>query len=559
MKNAGQSLQAAFIVKGSVQRTGATLRVTCFVVDTANETRLWSELFDWPVDRLYALQDRIADRVATSLAARTRGIGELAPAVADTRNADAYLAYLKGKALLGRFTVAQTDAAAQQFERAVNLDPDFAAALVALFDARMQAADLRREDLDQTRSRYQPLLDKALRIAPNSGEALFAKAMWVSLPQVQKAALFRRATELDPSNSGGLIAYAQFLGGSLHGGAYEGIGDGNVTRDGADGEERKRLLARVVSIDPLNSRAQFVAIMQKLGELTPEQLEREQARLLEEAPENYPLVNRYATRRWMFHGQSAEAIELMERIIATDPQNPRGPHDAVAFYLDANDPAAAMALAATTPASRESTRALLAQYRGDPIAAGQAALGRRGFLFNLFQNWLWVESVRDQSLQTKEYALGAEAIATRYGFDLRNPRTQSLPQSTAAPALAHILLAAGKRQVAERLLAQTIQWIDDHPHYGLVGVYRTKAAALMLLGQRDQALSNLKASIETGHDIRHWWYLIEHDPIWQPVHGDPRFRAIAEFCRQAAQVERAKLDELRRSGKVPLRQAARRT
>jgi TolB-like protein/DNA-binding winged helix-turn-helix (wHTH) protein len=553
VKKVGQKLQADFIVKGSVQRTGTKLRVTCFVVDAVSETRLWSERFDWPVDRLYALQDRIADRVATSLAARTQGIGELAPALADTRDADAYLAYLKGKALLGRFTVAQTDAAAAEFERAVSLDPNFAKALVALFDARMQAADLRRDDLGAVRQRYQPLLDKALQIDPDSGEALFARAMWVNAPRGEKAALFRRAAARDPSNSRGLIAFAQFLGGGQNGGAYDGIGDGTVTRDGESGTERKRLLERVLIIDPLNPRARFIAIMQKLGELTPEQLEREQARALELDPENYPLANRYATRRWMFHGETAEAIERMERIIATDPLNPRGPHDAVAFYLDANDFPAAQALAASTPTTRDSTRAVLAQYRGDWRGAEQAALGARGFLFNLFQNWLWVETVRDHALRTKQYDRGAEAIASRYGFDLRRPLTQSLPQSMAAPALAHILIAAGKRQAAERLLAQTIQWIDNHPHYGLVGVYRTRAAALMLLGQRDPALSSLKASVETGHDIRHWWYLVEHDPIWEPVHGDPRFQAIAEYCRQAARVQRAKLDAMRRSGKVPAR------
>lgn len=79
---------------------------------------------------------------------------------------------------------------------------------------------------------------------------------------------------------------------------------------------------------------------------------------------------------------------------------------------------------------------------------------------------------------------------------------------------------------------------------------------MMLLGQRDEALSNLKAVIETGNDRRHWWYLVERDPVWEPVHNDPRFIEIAQFCRRAAAVQRAKLDELRRRGKVPVRAPA---
>jgi hypothetical protein len=78
---------------------------------------------------------------------------------------------------------------------------------------------------------------------------------------------------------------------------------------------------------------------------------------------------------------------------------------------------------------------------------------------------------------------------------------------------------------------------------------------MMLLGERDQALSNLKAVIEGAKERRFWWYLIDRDPVWEPVRGDPRFQAIAEFCRQAARQQRAKLDLLRKQGKVPVRPA----
>ncbi len=539
-KDAGLQLGARYIVKGSVQRMGETLRVTCFVIDTSNEVRLWSERFDWPMDRLYALQDRIADHVAGSLEQRIGGLSDLPRPQAATRNPDAYLAYLQGKSLLGRFTVAETDAAAAQFERAVQLDPEFAAALVALFDAKMQGADLRKDDLGPLRAEYQPLLDKALTLEPNSGAALFAKAMWSDAPRDERVMLFDRAAELDPSNSRGLTAFAEYL-------EWE-----NVTRDGADVGKSKQLMDRVLSIDPLSARAQFWSVQRQLGKLTPDQLEAAQKGALELDPTNYALANRYATRRWMFHGESAEAIELMEKVIASDPQNPWGPHVAVAFYLDANDPAAARALAATTPGSRDSTRAVLALYSGDWRGAGEAALGRRGFLFNPYTNWIWAEAVRDYVLRTGEYQKGAEAIAARYGFDLANPTVSNLPQAHAAVALGHILLDGNRKEAGTKLLTQTILWVDQHPRYGLVGVGRYRAAAMMLLGQRNEALSELRASFDS-HDIRHWWYVVDHDPVWAPVRNDPRFQAIAKLCHAAAAEQHTKLDTLRKAGKVPVR------
>jgi TolB-like protein/DNA-binding winged helix-turn-helix (wHTH) protein/Tfp pilus assembly protein PilF len=544
-KDTAARLNAAYVVRGSVQRLGMVLRVTCFVVDTERDRRLWSERFDWPVDRLYALQDRIADRVASSLEANTHEFGELAPAAGGTRNTDAYLAYLKGKSLLGRFTVAETDAAAGQFERAVRLDPQFAPALVALYDARMQAADLRKDDLGPIRARYAPLLDQALRQEPNSGEALFAKAMWSGAPADQRQALFRRAAELDPSNARGLTAYAEFLEWA------------NTTREGPAQNSGQLLMERVLSIDPLSPRAHFWAVQRQLGTLTPAQLEEKQRRALELDPQNYLLANRYALRRWMFHAEFADAVERMERVIAVDPQNPWGPHLATAFYLDLGDRAAAGALAETTPASRDSTRAVLAQFDGDWRTAGTAALGPRGFLFNQYENWLWSESVRDYALQTREFDRAAEAIATRYGFDLDDPTVTNLQQTTAAVALGHILLASGKTAQGKLFLGRTIRWIDQHPRLGLVGVGRIKAGALMLLGQRDAALSLLTATVRSGPDRRLWWYLVGHDPVWAPVRGDPRFRAIEALCRRAATEQRAKLEAMRRAGKAPVRASPR--
>ena len=544
---AGRKLGAEYVVKGSVQHVGGTLRVTCFVVDTDEGSHLWSERFDWPTDRLYALQDRIADRVTSVFQPKLRGMGELAAVPPPTKNTDAYLAYLKGKSLLGRFTVAETDAAAVQFQKAVELDPTFGDAMVALFDARMQGADLRKDDLESPRARYGPMLDKALKLNPDSGPALFAKAMWSGLPISERLATYRRAAKLDPSNSRGLTAFAEFLDRASN------------THDGVASNEARRLIDRVLMIDPLSPRALDWSIIRNVSGKLPNQIEEAEAKALALDPNNYIIAIRYAVRRWMFHGETAEAIGLAERAIATDPQNPGGVQMATAFYLDANDPTTARAVAMTTPATRDSSQILLSQYSGDWDTAGRTALGPRGFLFNKLSSFNWAEAVRDYSLRTGNFKRGAEAIATHYGFDLRNPRTRSLQQATAAVALGHILISWGRKDEGTRLLASTIQWIDAHPHMGMVGVLRIRATALMLLGEQNQALSDLSASVKTGHDIRFWWYVVDRDPVWAPVRDDPRFKAITNACRSAAHAQRAKLDAMRRDGTVPARTAGKRT
>src|SRR4029077_19959740 len=137
-------------------------------------------------------------------------------------NLEAYLAFLRGRTLLGRFTVADSEAAAPYFERAIALDPTFAPAYASLYDARMQATDQRRENLRLARQRYRHLIDRALELDPKLGAAYFARAMWGDQPHDLSATPgnpliaaqeldFRQAAGLDPGNGRGLAAYAEFL------------------------------------------------------------------------------------------------------------------------------------------------------------------------------------------------------------------------------------------------------------------------------------------------------------------------------------------------------------
>lgn len=540
---ASRKLDADFVVKGSVQRVGETLRVTCFVFDGAKDARMWSQSYDWPVNKLYALQDRIAEQIAGQIAANSGSVGNLQPASSSPGNPDAYLAYLKGKSMLGRFRVAETEAAAVQFQRAVALDPNFAPAMVALFDARMQAASLRNEDLRAVHARNEPLLRRAKQIDPQSGALLFAEAMWSDLPRKERLALYERAAEKDSSNSRGLVAYAKFL--------EWGRPDDQPSAQG------RQLMDRVMSIDPLSADAQFWAVQRDVFySRPPDEVESAMRRALALDPNNILLANRFAMRRWRIDGETAEAIGLLEQIIATDPDYARNAQLAVPMYLDVGDPAAAQAVAATTPATRDSSRVPLDIYAGNWRAAGEAALGSRGFVFNQFENWLWPEAVRDYALKTGQIERGAQAIAARYDFNLADPHVSSLYQLGPSAPLAQLLQAQGKIKLAQRLLAQTVRWVDEHQKLGLAGGNgRTKAQALMLLGARDQALSVLLAATGQARDIRHCWYLVKYDPIWVPVRNDPRFRQTVKLCVASIKTQRALVDAARRAGKVPKRVA----
>ena len=178
----GRRLNSGYLIGGSVQRETDRLRVAVHLVDTAAGTLIWSAHFDRGLHDIFSIEDEIADQIAGALSVRLGEREPKPPAGARSANLEAYLAFLRGRTLLGRFTVAESEAAAPYFERAIALDPTFAPAYASLYDARMQAADQRREDLRPVRQRYRHLIDRALELDPKLGAAYFARAMWGDEP-----------------------------------------------------------------------------------------------------------------------------------------------------------------------------------------------------------------------------------------------------------------------------------------------------------------------------------------------------------------------------------------
>ena len=143
----GRRLNSGYLINGSVQREADRLRVAVHLVDSDAGTLIWSAHFDRGLHDIFSIEDEIAGQIADALSVRIGAGAPKSPAEARSANLEAYLAFLRGRTLLGRFTVAESEAAVPYFEKAIALDPNFAPAYASLYDARMQAADQRRENL----------------------------------------------------------------------------------------------------------------------------------------------------------------------------------------------------------------------------------------------------------------------------------------------------------------------------------------------------------------------------------------------------------------------------
>lgn len=546
----GSQLGARFLIDGTVQRIDNRLRVSATLSDAATSTQLWTQRFDRSIDDIFAIQDEIALRVADALRARIARFDVPRSTPRPTEVTEAYLAYLEGRSLIARWTIADTEAAERAFERAIESDPGFAAAHAALYDARLMLAERRQGgaanapyrprswgssgQLDQVRDDNQALLDGALALDPNCGAAYFARATWADLDDREREADFRKALALDPGNARGITAFAEFLD--------------SLERK----EEAKALLDRAREIDPLSPRPLYWLAMRDWKN-TAAQIEDDMRRVLELDPDYQPALQRYSKARWWGHAEIAEAIQLIERALADDPDNPWLLHTASAIYLDAGDIEAARELVGRAEQSEIAGLLLLRLYEGDRAAAAELAFSDSAFAHGPFENWGVYEAVRDATLQTGEFERGIEYLRVRANLDLSDPVVTAI-NFRSMPALAELLLVAGRHEEAERIIERAIRWIDD-VHLARMGktwALRVKANLLMLRSDTDSALDTLQLAF-AAPDYQQWWYTLEQDPLWAPLHEDPRFVEIVRQVRSHVSAQALLLEDLRKASSIPRR------
>jgi len=131
----GQQLKAAFVLTGTLRRSGNRLRITTQLVDTQTDFPLWSERYDREMKDVFEVQDEIARKIAEALRVTLSPQELEALAIKPTENLQAYDLYLRGKRYARRQTRQDLEFALQMFESAVAMDANFALAYAACANA----------------------------------------------------------------------------------------------------------------------------------------------------------------------------------------------------------------------------------------------------------------------------------------------------------------------------------------------------------------------------------------------------------------------------------------
>src|SRR6476469_6988406 len=304
----GRELSVDAILTASFLRAGAHLRVTVQLLDVRTSEILWSDRIDADASDIIAVQDSIVQHIVDGLRI------ELSPdekddlAKGSTTNAAASEEYLRGRHCMGQFIYhtisrADLDSAIDHFERAIELDPNFALAHSALgscYVTRVLKGLGEANDHDKAQAAF----NKALALDPKLLDARM-QMIFIYLSRGEKP---KARTEVELLRE----EYPNDVG--VH------FARGVVARLDSDYERALRSFDRMVRLNPGEvvvtsyNRARIFMYQRRFDEALAE-LDRGA-----ESEPDHPMIQTFRGRVLYYRGQIDEATSIIEQVLERNPR-----------------------------------------------------------------------------------------------------------------------------------------------------------------------------------------------------------------------------------------------
>lgn len=212
--DAGRELGVTFVVEGTILRTGGRIRVSVQMLNIAQRSTVWADRFDENLTDFLTLEDLISRKVAESLVPQLTGEERQRLEKRGTDSAEAHEAYMRGRFHWNTFTEDGFRQAKHFYERAIELDENYALAYAGLTDYYLWLGAYAMLPPAECFAPARKAAERAVSLDPNSAEAHSALGFaqlcdgyeWHAS---EKSAL--RAIELNPNHISTYIWYSSHL------------------------------------------------------------------------------------------------------------------------------------------------------------------------------------------------------------------------------------------------------------------------------------------------------------------------------------------------------------
>ena len=173
VREIGRSLGASAILEGSVRKDNKRVRVNVQLINAETDEHIWAQEYDRDLTDMFAIQSDLAQKIAKELQAKLSPSEKAQLTRKPTENGEAYLAFVQARNLYQPEDNNKIMQSEQLYERALQLDPNFALAIAGL--SNLESWIYHTSDPSPTRrDRARKLADRALELQPDLPEAHLA-------------------------------------------------------------------------------------------------------------------------------------------------------------------------------------------------------------------------------------------------------------------------------------------------------------------------------------------------------------------------------------------------
>ena len=205
-------LGVAYIVAGSIQRSGERIRINVSLIDAADDSQAWSERYDREIGDVLVVQDELATTVAATIGGRveaSRGRRRSGKA-----NVESYDHVLRAQALYYEVSKTANEEARNELEKALEIEPDNARALALLAAVHSMASwSFWVDDNEAARAKSLELGRQSLEIddSDSLAHALFGEILFDCGQRDLAEHHFLKAISLNPNDIAARALYASKL------------------------------------------------------------------------------------------------------------------------------------------------------------------------------------------------------------------------------------------------------------------------------------------------------------------------------------------------------------
>ena len=203
IKTVGQELGVRYVLEGSVRKAGDRVRINAQLIDADTEQHLWAERYERQLKDIFAVQDDIVRTITSTMAVKVGDAERRRVKRHNTENMVAYDYVLRGRELYNKITRSSNAEARKMFQKAIELDPEYATAYVYLGWTYQTAVSYGWTEFPVAAlQRSHDLAQKALSIEESSDAHTLLGTGYRYRGQLELAAeQLDKAIELNPNDS----------------------------------------------------------------------------------------------------------------------------------------------------------------------------------------------------------------------------------------------------------------------------------------------------------------------------------------------------------------------